>query len=175
MICTTTAGLGQGARSTGRVFRKAGACSSSLRFLESRTKTTALVLRHPGSLALMGVRPLPLSLLRVRDQVLQIQQVLRFEGLFRPFERGVELHPDKIPDFPVDAIPYVALERLFGFIPADFHTQRNGLFHLQAGPRSANVLQDGCGPLLAARTVFPANLYHVRAHHTNFQSPRSEE
>src|SRR5450759_1449975 len=113
----------------------------------------------------------PRSLLRVRNQGLQIQQVLRFEGLFRPFERGVELHSDKIPDFPVDAIPYVALERLFGFIPADFHTYRNGLFHLQTSPRSANVLQDCRGPLLTAQTVFPSNLYHVRAHHTNFRSP----
>src|ERR1039457_2115222 len=95
----------------------------------------------------------------------------RLERLFRPFERGLELHPDEIPDFPVDAIPHAALERLFRFVPVDDHPQRNGLFHLQTGPRRTDILQNRRGLPLAARTFLPANLYHVRAQHTNFRSP----
>src|ERR1022692_3562488 len=117
----------------------------------------------------VGVRPTSLS--RVRDQGVQIQQVARLERLFRPFERGLELHADEIPDFPVHAIPHAALERLFGFIPVDVHAQRNGLFHLQTGPGRTDILQNRSSFPLAARTFFPANLYHVRAQHTNFRSP----
>src|ERR1019366_8501866 len=95
----------------------------------------------------------------------------RLERLIRPFELGLELHPHEIPDFPVDAIPHAALERLFGFIPVDVHAQRNGLFHLQTGARGTDILQDRRSLPLAARTFFPANLYHVRAQHTNFRSP----
>src|ERR1035441_3839062 len=83
----------------------------------------------------------------------------RLERLFRPFERGLELHPDEIPDFPIDAIPHASLERLFGFIPVDVHTQRNGLFHLQTGPRRTEVFQDRRSFPLAARTFFTANRY----------------
>ena len=116
-----------------------------------------------------GVRPTSLS--GVRHHGVQIQQVPRPERLFRPFERGLELHPHEIPDFPVDAVPHAALERLFGFIPVDVHAQRNGLFHLQTCPRRADILQDCCSLALASRAFFPANLYHVRAQHTNFRSP----
>src|ERR1035441_6004597 len=100
-----------------------------------------------------------------------MQQVTGLERLLRPFERGFELHADEIADFPVDAIPHAALELLFGFIPVDVHAQRYGLFHLQTGARRTDILQDRRSLPLAARTFFPANLYHVRAQHTNFRSP----
>src|ERR1017187_1801367 len=113
----------------------------------------------------------PTSLSGVRDHSVQIQQVARLERLFRPFERGLELPPDEISDFPVNAVSHAALERLFGFIPVDIHAQRNGLFHLQTGPRRTDIFQDRRSLPLAARTFLPANLYHVRAQHTNFRSP----
>ena len=56
--------------------------------------------------------------------------MLWFEGLFRPFERGVEFHSDEVPDFPINAITHIALELQWGLIPVNLHTQGNGLFHL---------------------------------------------
>jgi rare lipoprotein A len=93
------------------------------------------------------------------------------ERLFRPFERGVELHPDKIPDLPVDTITYIAPELLPRLIPMNFHAKRNGLFHLQARSRGGNVLQDRRRPLRASRTALPLDINHVRTQHPNFRSP----
>jgi hypothetical protein len=122
----------------------------------------------------------PLSYVRGSDaayflsashQPLQVQQVLRLIGLFRPSRFRSEFYTDKVSDLPVNAIPHVSGKRVLGRSPADHRLQRHGRFQLQAGAGCGNILQKASRLPHPARAIFPADVHHICAQHANFGAP----
>ena len=109
-------------------------------------------LLNPGLRSSRGLRA---ARMRPLHKPVQVQQMARLIGAPGPFACSLQLDADEVADLAVHAIAHAAAELAIAATPPDLRSDRNGTFHLQAGTRWGNVLQQADSVALCSRSQRP--------------------